>query len=233
MRVLGIETSGRTGSVGAVGEEAETEKPFPHGTSHGRDLAPKTMELLRERGWTFADLDLLAVSAGPGSYTGLRIGMAFAKALSFSTGIPLVGVDSFEAMVLQAPDARAGEIVAPVLDARWGQMYAAAFAREDGGWKRKTPDLVGAPAEVLETLGGPALFFGPGVGAFADTLSRAGRVSPPGPWDRIRATDVARVGRGTFAAQGPSDPDRLHPIYLRPTQAEVRLDGRDPTKPED
>ena len=106
MNVLGIETSGKTGSVGAFWDAGTLERPFPGGTSHGRDLAPALSALVAELGWRLADFDLIAVSAGPGSYTGLRIGMAFAKALAFALDRPLVGVPSFDAMARTAPSTR-------------------------------------------------------------------------------------------------------------------------------
>ncbi len=220
MKVIGIETSGKTGSVGAAWEGGSRERPFPGGTSHGRDLAPALSALLSDLGWRIGDVDLLAVSLGPGSYTGLRIGTAFAKALAFSAGKPLVGVPSFEAMVRRAPGAR-GPVV-PVLDAHWGQMYASVFVREEGKWARLMEDRVGPPGEVIDALPEGALFFGTGASVFGKALEGRGTVSPPGPWDRVSAAEVAEAGRERFLEGGPDDPDRLHPIYLRPSQAEAK-----------
>lgn len=220
MKILGIETSGKTGSVGACWDGGARERPFPGGTSHGRDLAPALDALMAELGWRLPDADLIAVSAGPGSYTGLRIGMAFAKALAFALDAPLVGVPSFDAMARTAPGS--GGIVAPVLDARWGQMYAAAFERSAEGVRRLTEDLVGTVGEVVARIPRGALFFGPGAGVFRETIETRGTLWAPGPWDRVAAHEVARIGAERFRAAGPDDPSTLHPIYLRPTQAEDR-----------
>jgi tRNA threonylcarbamoyladenosine biosynthesis protein TsaB len=160
------------------------------------------------------------VSIGPGSYTGLRIGSAFAKSLSYATGIPLVGVPSFEAMVRPGPEGDGP--LAPVLDARWNQMYCAGFARDGERRSRLTEDLVGPPEAITARLPAGILYFGPGVPAFLEQLEGSGDLAPPGPWDRIRADTVAAVGRELFALRGPDASDRLSPVYLRPTQAELK-----------
>ncbi|MHC4777721.1 MAG: tRNA (adenosine(37)-N6)-threonylcarbamoyltransferase complex dimerization subunit type 1 TsaB [Planctomycetota bacterium] len=214
MKVIGIDTSGRTGSVGALGGDVAEERPFPGGTSHGRDLAPELHELLARVNWSFEDVELVAVSIGPGSYTGLRIGLSFAKAVSFAASIPLVGVPSFDAMVRRAPEGEA--LLAPVLDARWNQMYAAGFERSGDETIRRTEDLVGVPEEVIQSIEEGACFFGPGVAVFHEALEKRGSVAPPGPWDRVWAVEVASVGQSLFRSRGTDEPDHLHPIYLRP-----------------
>jgi tRNA threonylcarbamoyladenosine biosynthesis protein TsaB len=222
MKVISIETSGTTGSVGALEGGMEKERPFPGGTSHGRDLAPELEALLGDLGWSLGDVDLIAVSAGPGSYTGLRIGLAFAKALAFASALPLVGVPTFEAMVRRGPEGEPR--LAPVLDARWGQMYVAAFEREERGFVRRTPDRVGSLPDVLEGIPDGTCFFGPGTAVYGDDLRARGAVASPGPWDRTHAVEVAAVGKALYQERGAHDPDRLHPLYLRPSQAEAKND---------
>jgi tRNA threonylcarbamoyladenosine biosynthesis protein TsaB len=222
MKVIGIETSGTTGSVGALGDGIEEERPFPGGTSHGRDLAPALEALLHDLGWSLQEVELIAVSAGPGSYTGLRIGLAFAKALAFARAVPLIGVPTFEAMVRRGPEGEARR--APVLDARWGQIYVAAFERENGRFLRRTPDRVGALPDVLEGIPEGTCFFGPGAAVYGEALATRGTVASTGPWDRTHAVEVAAVGKALFRDRGADDPDRLHPRYLRPSQAEAKTD---------
>ncbi|MHC5037202.1 MAG: tRNA (adenosine(37)-N6)-threonylcarbamoyltransferase complex dimerization subunit type 1 TsaB [Planctomycetota bacterium] len=225
MKVIGIETAGKTGSVGAAWEGGKRERVFPHGNSHGRDLAPEMQTLVTELEWDLAGIDLIAVGVGPGSYTGLRIGMAFAKALALALEKPLVGVSTFEAMVQQGPEGE--KVLAPVLDARWGQMYTAAFRWEGDAWRRVVEEAVGPPEKMAANMPEGVCFFGPGVPEFSDILKPRGSISPAGPWDRARADEVAVLGGGQFRAQGAGDPDRLQPMYLRPTQAEVKR-NRDP-----
>jgi tRNA threonylcarbamoyladenosine biosynthesis protein TsaB len=224
VRVLAFETSGAVGSVGACEEARAVERVFPEGTSHGRRLAVETQALLQELGWAVAGVDLLAVSAGPGSYTGLRIGMAFAKSLAFATGKPLVAVPTLEVMARRPPPG-AGPL-APVLDARWGHAYAAAFEEGSPRPRRLTEDLVGTPEEVFARLPRGARFFGTGAPVFRGLLEGLGTVSPPGPWDRAGAAEVARLGVETFREKGAGDPFGLTPIYLRATQAETLKGAR-------
>lgn len=224
MRCLGIETSGKTGSVAAFGDDVATERVFPRGTSHGRGLALETGRLLDRLGWALEQLEVIAVSLGPGSYTGLRIGAAYAKALSFATAVPLVGVPTFHAMVLSGPPGH--DLLAPVLDARWNQAYAALFARQGRQWTRRLPDAVGAPDALFARFPDGTCFFGPGTASFRATLEPRGVVADPGPWDRASALDVARLGAEIFADTGAADPGSLHPIYLRKSQPEEKRAAR-------
>ncbi|MCU0722952.1 MAG: tRNA (adenosine(37)-N6)-threonylcarbamoyltransferase complex dimerization subunit type 1 TsaB, partial [Planctomycetes bacterium] len=203
MKVVGFETSGPTGSVGASEEGRTSERVFPEGTQHGRLLAAETEALLRALGWSLEGVGILAVSAGPGSYTGLRIGMAFAKGLAFAAGKPLVAVPTLEAMARTPPPGEGP--VAVVLDARWGHAYAAAFESCGGRLRRLTQDLVGGPDEVFAQLPKGARFFGSGAPAFRDRLERIGSVAPPGPWDRPSAAVVAAMGEEAFRERGAGD----------------------------
>src|SRR5262245_48217371 len=99
MRTLGIETSGGRGGVALLnGPRILGARLFEKGMVHGREIAPATRELLEEAGLAPADLELLACDIGPGSYTGLRVGLAAAKGLALALGRPLVGVASLDAL---------------------------------------------------------------------------------------------------------------------------------------
>src|ERR1051325_7330032 len=103
-RALAIETSGRIGSVALVDETgAIKEREFPHGLQHAAGLIPLIDELCSARGWKPADLREVYVSAGPGSFTGLRIGITLSKTLAFVTGAKLVAVPTMRVLVENAP----------------------------------------------------------------------------------------------------------------------------------
>src|SRR5258706_15103665 len=119
-RALAIETSGRIGSVALVDEnESIEEREFPHGLQHAAGLIPLIDEMCETRGWKAADLREIYVSAGPGSFTGLRIGITLAKTLAFVTGAKLVAVPTMRVLVENAPEARH---VIVVLDAKRDQI---------------------------------------------------------------------------------------------------------------
>src|SRR5690349_16550235 len=127
-RALAIETSGRTGSIALVeGGAVVTEDEFPHGLQHAAEIIPRIDRLCRERGWTPVDLRELYVSAGPGSFTGLRIGVTLAKTLAFATGGKIVAVPTVSVLVRNAPPGAMHVMI--VLDAKRDQIFTARFVR--------------------------------------------------------------------------------------------------------
>src|SRR4051812_11603337 len=128
-RVLAIETSSRTGSI-AVAHDGQllAERQFEHGLQHAAQIIPIIDALCREQNWTASDVDHLYVSAGPGSFTGLRIGITLAKTMALATGVKLVAVPTVRVLVENAP-ADAKHVIL-VLDAKRDQIFTARFERE-------------------------------------------------------------------------------------------------------
>src|SRR5882672_6699809 len=140
-RALAIETSGRVGSVALVDEAgAIEEEQFPHGLQHAAGLIPLIDKLCSARRWTAADLQEVYVSAGPGSFTGLRIGITLAKTLAFAMGVKLVAVPTMRVLVENAPSEARHVIVA--LDAKREQIFTGRFEKVGGKWvEREGPHL--------------------------------------------------------------------------------------------
>src|SRR5207248_2632342 len=126
-RFLIIDTAHRRGQVAvALGERLAGASHLEEARRHARDLVPRAHELLREQGWTARDLTGVIVNLGPGSYTGLRVGLMSAKTLAYATGCALVGVGSFAAIALQAP--AAAPTVDVLADAQQGKIYVQRFS---------------------------------------------------------------------------------------------------------
>ena len=133
MRILALETSGSSGSVAALeGTQLILEQPLASGSRSAQSLAPGIDALLAEVGWSVGQIDLLAVTQGPGSFTGLRIGITTAKALAYAVGGQVIGVNTLEVIARQAPPGRAApakqQTLWTVLDAQRGELFAARFA---------------------------------------------------------------------------------------------------------
>src|SRR4051812_14993677 len=141
-RALAIETSGRIGSVALIDGDSIEEAEFPHGLKHAAGLIPLIDRLCRERNLCPTDLSELYVSVGPGSFTGLRIGITLAKTLAFATGAKLLAVPTLRVLAANAPP-EARHLV-PVLDAKRDQIFTARFERTaGGGWVRREPAHLG------------------------------------------------------------------------------------------
>lgn len=227
LRALAIETSARTGSIAAV-EDADVvaEEQFEHGLQHAAQIIPIIDNLCRGRGWSPADLDELYVSAGPGSFTGLRIGVTLAKTLALATGVNLVAVPTVRVLAENAP-ADAQHVVL-VLDAKRDQIFTARFERGgDGNWIEREPARLDSLTAMLARAPRPVYLLGEGIPYHEKFVPRDDAeviVAPRELW-RPRARVVAEIGGAIARAGEFSDPDRFAPIYLRKPEAEEKWEA--------
>jgi tRNA threonylcarbamoyladenosine biosynthesis protein TsaB len=226
--ILGIETSGRAGNV-AVCEDEDVLATFGFepGRHHARDIVSGVDEVLADAGVEKAEVEAVAVSRGPGSFTGLRIGVTCAKTLAWALGWAAVGVPSLEVLVQNVPPAGAPACACPTRDARRGRIYATIFERQDDRWTDKTGVLLLAASELAERLPAGALVFGTGARAYPAVLGGerfrvGGRELELG-----RAEEVARLGLRRLAAGHGDDPMQLVPLYHRQTAPEEKLARRE------
>jgi tRNA threonylcarbamoyladenosine biosynthesis protein TsaB len=221
--VLGMDTATAEAVVGvARGRKVLREaavQPDPDGRPRHSRVLLAEVERCAEAAGGWAAVDRIAVGIGPGSYTGLRIGIATARALAQARRLPLAGVGSLAALargLAEHPEAEARPLL-PAIDARRGQVFAA-LHNPDGSelWE----PLVADPAELAERLGtlDPApLAAGDGAIRFRQELEAAGVTVAPSedPVHGISARSVCALGEST--AEAP--PDRIEPVYLRPPDA--------------
>jgi tRNA threonylcarbamoyladenosine biosynthesis protein TsaB len=227
-RALAIETSARTGSIAAVaGGNVVAEEQFEHGLQHASQIVPIVDRLCRARGWTPRDLDELYVSAGPGSFTGLRIGVTLAKTLALSTGVRLVTVPTVRVLVENAPaDARH---VVLVLDAKRDQVFTARFERDaDRTWVEREPAHLDSLTAMLGRAPRPVHLLGEGLPYHEKFIPRDDArviVTSSESW-RPRARVVAEIGFRMARAGEFVDPDRFTPIYIRKPEAEEKWEAQ-------
>ncbi|NOZ19681.1 MAG: tRNA (adenosine(37)-N6)-threonylcarbamoyltransferase complex dimerization subunit type 1 TsaB [Planctomycetes bacterium] len=216
MKTLAIETSHVVGSVAvAEGPDVLAEESFEQGMVHGRELVPRMKALLERVGWGLAEVELIAVSIGPGSYTGLRVGVAAVKTIAYALGTPVVAVPSLDVLARNAPDD--AEVVCPVVDAKRKQVYT---CRYDGSRNRQGDHRVVHPQELAQTLSPGAFVLGDGLAYYADVFERRGfTIADESLW-RPRAAVVAALGRALYMAGQRDDSLSLVPLYLRRPEAE-------------
>ena len=227
MNVLGIETSGAIGSVAACrDDDILAEDTLDEGMAHGRLLIPLLDRVVQAAGWDKRrDIDLIAVSQGPGSFTGLRVGLTCAKILADAIGKPIIGVCSFDAMAQNAPDGSAQVLTA--LDAKRNEVYAAAYVREAGVLVRKHGPETLTPDQAAALLEGEVFVLGDALKKYAKAFPAPHcQPTPEDEW-RIRASVVARLGLLATADGRRDDPLSLEPIYLRRPEAEERRLARE------
>ncbi len=221
MRILGIETSSRQASLALAGEEGLWELAFPAQMQLCQLLSPRVGELLRS---AEARPEALAVGLGPGSFTGLRIGVATAKALAHAWSLPLVGVSSLGAAA--RPVTSAGRLCVPVAYARRDSIYAAVYGPGEAGAQETIVEPAvlahGELPALLEGAPEPPVLCGDGrvIEELRAALGEEPRLSAVlGDWFPS-ATWVARMG-APLAGDAPGDNVfALRPAYLLPSQAE-------------
>jgi tRNA threonylcarbamoyladenosine biosynthesis protein TsaB len=221
--VLGLDTATADAVVGVADGEgivcAAAVGPDPDGRPRHSRVLLAEVERCAELGGGWEKVDRIAVGIGPGSYTGLRIGIATARALAQARRLPLAAVGSLAALARGMADqvAADGGTLLPAIDARRGQVFAALYDREGGQhWE----PLVADPGELAERMGGlerSPLAAGDGAIRFRAELEAAGATvaAPEDPVHRISARSVCALGEVTAVAP----PDRIEPIYLRAPDA--------------
>jgi tRNA threonylcarbamoyladenosine biosynthesis protein TsaB len=192
--------------------------------NHAATLLPLVEEMLTATGWRTGQLDGIAVSVGPGSFTGLRVGLSVAKGLAWTAGCAVVAVPTLEALA-HAAELHDGSVAA-LLDARKGELYAAIFRFDGDRCGRQTADALVRPDELIAQLPRPCAIIGDAserYGAWLqERLGSAVQVLPF-PEHGPRGGIVARLGWQRLSAGSQTSPADLEPIYIRPPEAAVRF----------
>jgi tRNA threonylcarbamoyladenosine biosynthesis protein TsaB len=224
MKILAADTSTATGSVALLQDDQVLAEWSLHSSqTHNRRLLKMVDIVLQQAGCPVADVDGFAVTTGPGSFTGLRIGLSTMKTLAWSLQKPYVGISSLDA--LAAAFAFTSLPVCPVLDARKKQIYFALYRPDGcGSLVRQGPYRVTPPAELIQHILEPTIFCGDGWLLYRDLLQPdlgALAVTPPAPYHTIRAAFVAAMARQKILAGVAEDPMAGIPLYVRPSEAEL------------
>ena len=186
------------------------------------ELPGAVARVVKDAGTTLDALEAVAVDIGPGSFTGLRIGLAFAKALAVTRKTPLIGIASLDILAAGLP-AAPGPVCA-ILDAKQKNIYAAAYRLDGGAPARASDYLLGPIDDLLPQLGEPSLLLGDGVALYRDRLLARwpkAQIAPAELW-LPRAATLGRLAAARAAKGERDDPARLVPLYLYPLDCSVR-----------
>ena len=235
MRCLAMETSGREATIAAlVGEEngASLVKQIelPRSQRTAQALAPALSDLLEGLDWPATSIDLVAVAVGPGSFTGLRIGVTVAKTFAYATGAEVVGVNTLDVLAAQTP--AQGATLWTVVDAQRSELFAARYTLgDDGRWETEAPTHL-VPADAWFTqLGGGESITGPALAKYQVRLDRLGgelTIVDADHWNPLALT-VGHLGYQRYVAGQRDDLWQLVPKYYRLSAAEEKRNrGRDP-----
>ncbi len=227
MRILGIECATWWGSV-ALEEEGRivAEISGRARRSHAETLPDLVRTVLQRAGARLEAGDAIAFSQGPGSFTGLRIGLGLAKGLALALRARLIGVPTLDGLAVASLPWE-GRLCA-CLDARKQEVYAALYERRNGMVAKITKDLAIPPADLARAVEGECTFVGDAVCAYGEVFSRL--LGPRAKLRRFdlfppRASALCRLARLKLATCGGQDPQVAEPVYVRPPQAETEHAG--------
>ncbi len=226
MKILGIDSSGMVASVALVSDDIMVaEYSVNYKKTHSQTLLPMLDEIVKMAEVDLNEIDGIAVAAGPGSFTGLRIGSATVKGLGLALDKPVISVPTCHALAYNLCMS-SGKIVCPIMDARRNQVYTGLYRFEDGNMQVvKNQDAMDIEALIYELnqINNPIVFLGDGVPVYKKTIEEKLTCKysfAPAHLNRQRAGSVATLG-GRYFAQGVYEDAAEHkPVYLRKSQAE-------------
>ncbi|MGI6751203.1 MAG: tRNA (adenosine(37)-N6)-threonylcarbamoyltransferase complex dimerization subunit type 1 TsaB [Anaerovoracaceae bacterium] len=240
MNLLAIETTGRKASVALINQKGDVYSiSSPKELSHLQNLIPMISTLLKERGLAIEDLSCIAVSQGPGSFTGIRIGMATCKALAMALQIPVIGVPTLMSFAWNTPHYQG--LICPVFDARQEQVYGGAYFWKDGVCLQAVPDGAYAIEDffnlALNSLHKPSkkeiMIFGDGAHVYNERFKdwvnfNEGQkiVYAHEDVNNHKASSVARLALEKWNKGQLLTWDELEPVYIRKAEAQRRLEER-------
>jgi tRNA threonylcarbamoyladenosine biosynthesis protein TsaB len=231
MLILVMDTSGDVCTLGVVaGARLVAQNVFRHKMDLLRRLAPNIKTLMDDTGVAVGQLDAIAVSLGPGSFTGLRIGVATAKALAYAADKKIVGIPTLDALA-HGVDAEPEDVIAPLITARPGEVYNALYRRTASNLAKLTPDSSLPIEEFLEQAAGlnalRIVFCGSGAAANKEIIEKrlgATAVFAPASADHPRPDILGKLAIDCLTSGDSDDVLSIVPLYVRRPTPEIRHD---------
>lgn len=224
MKILALETSTRAGSVAlAEDENLLAEYTLNILSTHSERLLTSIDQILKDTKLTLNEIDGFAVSQGPGSFTGIRIGISTVKGLALATGKKIAGVPTLDVLAFNL--VHTPQIICPIIDAKKDEVYTALYRGEvTGTLKKLTEDLTLKPKELLLKIKEPAIFLGDGIERYRKILESADikHFFAPACFNLPRASVLAKLALNKFQKGDILGEDEIMPLYCRLPDAEIK-----------
>lgn len=231
VKILALDTATENCSVALLVDDKVYVRSEIAPRDHTKKILPMVDEVLKEAGLTLTDLDALAFGRGPGSFTGVRIGIGIAQGLSFGADLPMIGISTLAAMAQGAYRKHGAEQVATAIDARMSEVYWARYLRqEDGTWLAVDEEAVIPPQLVAQNSHSDEHQWyraGTGWQAYSELLDQVKFVTQQSDVLFPDAEDIVQLAKFELAKDNTIDAEQASPVYLRDTVAWKKLPGRE------
>lgn len=225
MKILAVDTATKSCSVAVINDQSViSEYTVNHQDTHSRFLMGMIHEILKICHLTVNDLDGFAVTIGPGSFTGLRIGLSAIKGLALATGKPLVGISTLEVLAYQV--SVSDKLICPMMDARRNEVYTATYRFNDLKLESETAPMAVSPDKAIENIREPCILVGDGSMVYQDLIKKtlgAMGIFANFTQHAIRASTVGYIAMQRFGLNDVDDVSLIEPFYIRKSDAEKNL----------
>lgn len=224
MKILSVDTSTATCTVGLVdGREVVAESVDQSGQTHARHIMGMLDDTLTQAHMSLTEVDGFGVITGPGTFTGLRIGISTVQGMAYALSKPVAGITSLDALATQAGTKL--QHICPMVDARRHEVYYGFYELRAKGLKQTGPHQVASPAALLEQIQKPCYFLGTGARMYRQLISdRLGSEAmfAEKDLDRIQSGIIAKLARPQLQIAGKQQLPVLSPYYIRRSDAEIK-----------
>jgi tRNA threonylcarbamoyladenosine biosynthesis protein TsaB len=225
MKILAVDTATKSCSVAIIDDGTlSAELTTMDDQTHSKHLMELIHKVLGISGASAGELDGLAVTIGPGSFTGLRIGISTIKGMAYGLNKPVVGISSLDALAWQCADR--SYLICPLLDARKGEVYSATYRFKNNILTPKSPEKATAPETAVQKIKEPCVFIGNGAQLYRQNIRTVmGDLAHFAPKSQniIRASSVAFLSMESFETHDTVEVADLVPHYIRKSDAELNF----------
>jgi tRNA threonylcarbamoyladenosine biosynthesis protein TsaB len=229
MTILAIETTAKMGGISIIrNREIIAENMYSGVETYCKRLIPDIEKMFNSLDISWQELSAVAVSIGPGSFTGLRIGIATAKAIAFSLDIPILGIPTLDALAMNIAPCH-DLLICPVIDARKEQIYTAIYKYNENELIKTTPYIAIKPIEFFDTItqiGKTICFLGDGLKKYQELFNaffpKIKYMTAPENLCYVKSSNIAWLADSRLKKGQTHNPATLQPIYIRPSDAEVK-----------
>ena len=230
MRILAYDTSGKNFSAALTQNgKVLAEKIISSGQTHAKHIVPALGDVISDSGLLLQDIDMIALTIGPGSFTGLRIGLGVAKGISYALSMPVAGISTLDCLAW--PFRYSEKNVHVLMDARRGEVYSATYTFRDGAIAQKTAESVCQVEEAVKRASSSDVFCGSGAYVYKDRICSAisFAMTPLNNESVIMASDIASIAEFYPQLSSFSATCDILPVYLRRSEAEINYEINNPS----